>query len=277
MAYLKVYAEAMRDGDITEREKSMLAAFAASYGLDEERVVLGGVSRFPSLRTDCPFIARAVADRIVKPLMQFERIREWACCLKLRRPIDSCLFALHGNHGCRPAVHARVFRWDRLPRFSSNGALQNQLQRHAAERCGHFGFGFNPNHAWNGTVMSGTLNGYRCRIWFETVRRRSRRNRSASIFTPPSPSMPPNNLVWRSPPKVCSMRFQLPDRLTGNQDIVVGQEAFDSMYRVKVDEAAVRAHLTPPRVQAILQTQQSLGTLSACSSPTRRSRFDFPA
>ena len=39
MAYLKVYAEAMRDGDITEREKSMLATFAASYGLDEERVL----------------------------------------------------------------------------------------------------------------------------------------------------------------------------------------------------------------------------------------------
>ena len=56
--------------------------------------------------------------------------------------------------------------------------------------------------------------------------------------------------------------FQLPDRLTGNQDIVVGQEAFDSMYRVKgFDEAAVRAHLTPPRVLAILQTQESLGTL----------------
>ena len=39
MAYLKVYAEAMRDGDITEREKSMLATFAASYGLDDERVL----------------------------------------------------------------------------------------------------------------------------------------------------------------------------------------------------------------------------------------------
>ena len=39
MAYLKVYAEAMRDGDITEREKSMLSTFAASYGLDDERVL----------------------------------------------------------------------------------------------------------------------------------------------------------------------------------------------------------------------------------------------
>ena len=39
MAYLKVYSEAMRDGDITEREKSMLASFAESYGLDESRVL----------------------------------------------------------------------------------------------------------------------------------------------------------------------------------------------------------------------------------------------
>ena len=39
MAYLKVYSEAMRDGDITEREKAMLATFAESYGLDEDRVM----------------------------------------------------------------------------------------------------------------------------------------------------------------------------------------------------------------------------------------------
>ena len=39
MGYLKAYSEAMRDGDITEREKTMLATFAASYGLDEDRVL----------------------------------------------------------------------------------------------------------------------------------------------------------------------------------------------------------------------------------------------
>ena len=39
MGYLKAYSEAMRDGDITEREKAMLATFATSYGLDEDRVL----------------------------------------------------------------------------------------------------------------------------------------------------------------------------------------------------------------------------------------------
>ena len=39
MGYLKAYSEAMRDGDITEREKSMLATFATAYGLSEERVL----------------------------------------------------------------------------------------------------------------------------------------------------------------------------------------------------------------------------------------------
>lgn len=39
MDYLKAYSEAMRDGDITEREKTMLATFANAYGLNEERVM----------------------------------------------------------------------------------------------------------------------------------------------------------------------------------------------------------------------------------------------
>ena len=39
MDYLKAYSEAMRDGDITEREKTMLATFANAYGLNEERVL----------------------------------------------------------------------------------------------------------------------------------------------------------------------------------------------------------------------------------------------
>lgn len=39
MDYLKAYSEAMRDGDITEREKTMLATFATAYGLNEERVL----------------------------------------------------------------------------------------------------------------------------------------------------------------------------------------------------------------------------------------------
>ncbi|MEC8707654.1 MAG: hypothetical protein VXX90_01865 [Candidatus Thermoplasmatota archaeon] len=145
----------------------------------------------------------------------------------------------------------------RMGRFRTN---YNAMLQSVAE---HFGFGFNPNHAWNGTVMSGTLNGYRCRIWFETVRRRSRRNRSATYLHATITLNAPQQLgLAISPQGVLYEGFQLPDRLTGNQDIVVGQEAFDSMYRVKgFDEAAVRAHLTPPRVLAILQTQQSLGTL----------------
>ena len=39
MDYLKAYSEAMCDGDITEREKTMLATFANAYGLNEERVM----------------------------------------------------------------------------------------------------------------------------------------------------------------------------------------------------------------------------------------------
>ena len=39
MDYLKAYSEAMRDGDITEREKTMLATFANAYGLNGERVL----------------------------------------------------------------------------------------------------------------------------------------------------------------------------------------------------------------------------------------------
>ena len=39
MAYLNVYSEALRDGSITEREKAMLATFAESYGLNDDRVL----------------------------------------------------------------------------------------------------------------------------------------------------------------------------------------------------------------------------------------------
>ena len=161
----------------------------------------------------------------------------------------------------------------RMGRFRTN---YNDMLQSVAE---HFGFGFNPNHAWNGTVMSGTLNGYRCRIWFETVRRLSRRNRSATYLHATITLNAPQQLgLAISPQGVLYEGFQLPDRLTGNQDIVVGQEAFDSMYRVKgFDEAAVRAHLTSPRVWPSFKPSSRLVPSSACSSPTRRSRFDFPA
>jgi hypothetical protein len=145
----------------------------------------------------------------------------------------------------------------RMGRFRTN---YNTMLQSVAE---HFGFGFNPNHAWDGTVMSGMLNGYRCRIWFETVRRRSRRNRSSTYLHATITLNTPQQLgLAISPQGALYEGFHLPDSLTGNQDIVVGQPDFDSTYRIKgFDEAAVRAHLTPPRVLAILQTQQSLGAL----------------
>ena len=43
----------------------------------------------------------------------------------------------------------------RMGRFRTN---YNAILQSVAE---HFGFGFNPYHAWRLIVMSGTLNGYR--------------------------------------------------------------------------------------------------------------------
>ena len=160
----------------------------------------------------------------------------------------------------------------RMGRFRTN---YNTMLQSVAE---HFGFGFNPNHAWNGTVMSGMLNGYRCRIWFETVRRRSRRNRSSTYLHATITLNTPQQLgLAISPQGMLYEGLRLPDGLTGNQDIVVGQDEFDSTYRIKgFDETAVRAFLTPPRVLAVLQTQQSLGPLERLSITDTEVSVRFP-
>ena len=141
-----------------------------------------------------------------------------------------------------------------------------------------FGFEFNPHHAWNGTVMSGMLGPYRCSVWFETVRRRSRRNRSSTYMHVTVVRRSPLNLgLSIAPQGFLTEGLRLPDSITGNQDFLVGHDAFDAAYRIKgFNEAAVRAYLTPHRINAIMQTQSALGPLQRLSITDQEVSVRFP-
>tara|TARA_B100002051_G_C16411056_1_gene474665 strand:- start:83 stop:451 length:369 start_codon:yes stop_codon:yes gene_type:complete len=71
--------------------------------------------------------------------------------------------------------------------------------------------------------------------------------------------------------------FRLPDSITGDQDILIGNQMFDSMYRIKgFDENAIRAFLTPQKMQAIIHYQQSLGPLQHLTINDQQVSVRFP-
>ena len=142
----------------------------------------------------------------------------------------------------------------------------------------HHGFQINPHHGWNGTVMSGVVGKYRCNIWFETSRRRSRRNRTRIYLHCTITLNSPNQLgLLITPQGLLTEGFRLPDSLTGNQDIIIGNQMFDSMYRIKgFDENAIRNYLTPQRVNAILHIQQNLGSLQHLTINDQQVSVRFP-
>jgi len=160
----------------------------------------------------------------------------------------------------------------RFKRFRANHNLALQAL------ANHHGFGFNPNHGWNATVMNGMIGKHRCDISFETVRRRSRRNRSSTYLHVTVSLNEPSQLGLRITPQgILTEGFRLPDSFTGNQDILIGDQVFDEKYRIKgFDENAVRAHLTPKRIHAILQVQQSLGPLQHLSLNDQQVSVRFP-
>ena len=155
-------------------------------------------------------------------------------------------------------------------RTNLNVALQNLAMHH--------GFQINPNHGWNGTVMGGMIGNYRCTIWFETVRRRSRRNRSKTYMHSTITLNAPKQLgLLITPQGFLTEGFRLPDSITGDQDIIIGNQMFDSMYRIKgFDEHAIRIYLTPKRVQAILHFQHSLGPLQHLTINDQQISVRFP-
>ena len=142
----------------------------------------------------------------------------------------------------------------------------------------HHGFQINPNHGWNGTVISGMIGTSRCTVWFETVRRRSRRNRSKIYMHSTITLNVPNQLgLLITPQGFLTEGFRLPDSITGDQDIIIGNQMFDSTYRIKgFDENAVRIYLTPHRVQSILHVQQSLGPLQHLTINDQQISVRFP-
>ena len=163
-----------------------------------------------------------------------------------------------------------IFRHIKRVRTNLNLSLQNLANHH--------GFQINPNHGWNGTVMSGMVDNYRCNIWFEIVRRSTGRNRSKVYMHSTITLNSPNQLgLLITPQGFLTEGFRLPDSITGNQDINIGNQIFDSMYRIKgFDENAIRAYLTPHRVNAILQIQQSLGTLQHLTINDQQVSVRFP-
>ena len=163
-----------------------------------------------------------------------------------------------------------IFRHIKRVRMNVNLGLQNLATHH--------GFQINPNHGWNGTVMSGTVGIYRCTIWFETVRRRSRRNRS-KIYMHSTITLNVQKQLGLliTPQGFLTEGFRLPDSITGDQDIIIGNQMFDSIYRIKgFDENAIRTFLTPHRVQAILHIQQSLGPLQHLTINDQQISVRFP-
>ena len=71
--------------------------------------------------------------------------------------------------------------------------------------------------------------------------------------------------------------LRLPDSVTGNQDLIVGHDAFDATYRIKGFNAAdVRTYLTPHRINAIMQTQSALGPLQRLSITDQEVAVRFP-
>ncbi len=163
-----------------------------------------------------------------------------------------------------------IFRHIKRVRMNVNLGLQNLATHH--------GFQINPNHGWNGTVMSGMVGIYRCTIWFETVRRRSRRNRS-KIYMHSTITLNVQKQLGLliTPQGFLTEGFRLPDSITGDQDIIIGNQMFDSIYRIKgFDENAIRTFLNPHRVQAILHIQQSLGPLQHLTINDQQISVRFP-
>ena len=163
-----------------------------------------------------------------------------------------------------------IFRHIKRVRTNLNVGLNNLAIHH--------GFQINPNHGWNGTVMAGMIGSYRCTIWFETVRKRSRRNRSKIYMHSTITLNSPNQLgLLITPQGFLTEGFRLPDSLTGDQDIIIGNQMFDSMYRIKgFDENAIRIFLNPQRLHAILHIQQSLGPLQHLTINDQQVSVRFP-
>tara|TARA_Y100000589_G_scaffold286845_1_gene287212 strand:- start:3461 stop:3958 length:498 start_codon:yes stop_codon:yes gene_type:complete len=139
----------------------------------------------------------------------------------------------------------------------------------------HHGFQINPNHGWNGTVMGGMIGNYRCTIWFETLRRRNRSKTYMHSTITLNTAKQLGLLI--APQGFLTEGLRLPDSITGDQDIIIGNQMFDSMYRIKgFDEHAIRIYLTPKRVQAILHFQQSLGPLQHLTINDQQISVRFP-
>jgi len=172
-----------------------------------------------------------------------------------------CMIGLFGT------LFLLIFRHIKRGRMNINISLQNLAIHH--------GFQINPNHGWNGTVMAGMIAGYRCTIWFETVRRSNRSK--IYMHSTITLNLPKQLGLLITPQGFLTEGFRLPDSITGDQDIIIGNQMFDSMYRIKgFDENAIRAFLTPHRVQAILHTQQSLGPLQHLTINDQQVSVRFP-
>ncbi len=157
-------------------------------------------------------------------------------------------------------------------------SVRNNLNLSLQSLAMHYGFQINPNHGWNGTVMGGMIGRYRCTIWFETERRRSRRNRSRTYMHSTITLNTPKQLgLLITPQGFLTEGFRLPDLITGNQDIIIGNQMFDSMYRIKgFNEDAIRQFLTPIKMQAILSVQNSLGPLQHLTINDQQVSIRFP-
>ena len=144
-----------------------------------------------------------------------------------------CMIGLFGT------LFLLILRHIKRGRMNINFSLQNLAIHH--------GFQINPNHGWNGTVMSGMIAGYRCTIWFETVRRSNRSK--IYMHSTITLNLPKQLGLSITPQGFLTEGLRLPDSITGDQDIIIGNQMFDSMYRIKgFDENAIRAFLTPHRV-----------------------------
>ena len=120
------------------------------------------------------------------------------------------------------------------------------------------GMGFNPDHGFEGTLMSGEIGQFRHRCRLHYDKKRGHKGRYHIYLVTTVSFLKPSNLGLEITPQGFLAEGL---RLGGapNQDIQIGHSDFDSNFRVKgFNEDKVRVFLDVERIQSILSLKEML-------------------
>jgi len=139
------------------------------------------------------------------------------------------------------------------------GIRRHRLQINAGyeQMADQLGFSYNPDHNWDGNVITGTIDGYQCSVSFERKRSRDGGRGTSSGGSKNVYYTTKWTVRLRDP---MTLGLEITPHAWGDgifrrreQDIETGNDQFDKAFRVKgTDEAGIREFLTLSRMQAML-------------------------